>query len=58
MMYTCNQKTRFGTSQIKNWIDSGYLKVHYPTFYYLELDKQKENNEAVTHSSAGIFLHV
>ena len=56
LTYTCNEKTHVGTSPIKNWIYSGYWKINYPTFYYLRLDEQKEINEAVTHSSAGVLI--
>ena len=36
-----HQKTHFGTSPIKNWIDSGDFKMHYPDFYDIELYEQK-----------------
>ena len=35
LAYTCNQKTRFGTSPIKNLMDSGDCKMHYPYFMIL-----------------------
>ena len=36
LSYTCNQRTRFGTYFIKNWIYVDW-KMHYSGFYYLEL---------------------
>ena len=35
---SCNQKTHFGTSPIKNWIYSGEWKMNYPNIYNIELN--------------------
>ena len=51
-------KTHFGTSPIKNWIDGIEWKSHFPNFYDLELDEQKEIEHAVLESSAGLLLRI
>ena len=51
-------KTHFGTSPIKNWIDSIKWKRHFPNFYDLELDEQKEIEHAILESSAGLLLRI
>ena len=51
-------KTRFGTAPIKNWIDSGHWKRHYPNFHVLSLNEQKEIEEALLSSAGGLFLRI
>ena len=57
LTFTCNQKYHFGTSEIKNWIDSNEWKKHYPDFYLLGFDEQQEIENAITDASAGLLLH-
>eukprot|EP00957_Ditylum_brightwellii_P189518 14425337-Ditylum_brightwellii.AAC.1 len=52
LMYTCNQRTHFGTAPIKTWIYDGLWKKHYPGFNNLEPDEKKEIEEAMVESSA------
>ena len=42
LTYTCNQKNHFGTDSVKNWIDGGGWKKHFPRFKDLEDDKKKK----------------
>ena len=56
LTFTCNQKHRFGTSNIKNWVDGDEWKSHYPNFYQLELDEQKQIADAIIEASAGLLL--
>lgn len=58
LTFTCNMKTHFGTAPIKEWIDSGEWKQHFPGFYELEKDEQNEIEDALKASAASIFLRV
>ena len=50
--------THFGTSPIKNLVESGKWKNDYPNPYNLKLDEQKEIEKSVLNSSVGLLLHV
>lgn len=56
--YTCNMKSHFGTAPIKNWIDSGEWKNHYPSFELLDSEEKKEIYKAILHSSAALLLRI
>ena len=45
--YTCNQRDHFGTAPINRWTDSGEWKKHCPGYDELEVDDQKEIEQAV-----------
>ena len=57
LTFTCNQATHFGVQVIKNWIDSGEWKKHYPNWNKLKKHEQEEVVNAVIQSSAGLLLH-
>ena len=56
LTFTCNQKTHFGVSPIRNWIDSGRWKNFYNNFYILDDDEQLEITTSLFQSSAALML--
>ena len=58
MTFTCNQKNHFGTAPIKNWMDDGGWKDHYPGFKELTIVEQAEIERAVLQSSCGLMMRV
>ena len=58
LTYTCNMKTHFGTAPVKKWIDGEEWKNNFPGYHDLELDEQKEINNALLQSSAGLLLRI
>ena len=58
LTFTCNQSKHFGVQKIKNWIDSGLWKNHFPKWNSLRRCKQEEIELAVTQSAAGLLLRL
>ena len=56
LTFTCNQKTHFGVSPLRNWIDSGRWKNFYNNFYILDDDEQLEITASLFQSSAVLML--
>lgn len=58
LTYTGNQKKHFGTAPLKNWIDDGSWKDHFPNFYVLHPDEQEEIENAIIQASTGLLLRI
>jgi len=56
LTFTCNQKKHFGVKKIRNWIDSGDWKQHFPCYVEYTIDGQKEINTAIEQSAASLLL--
>ena len=56
LTFTCNQKKHFGIKKIRNWIDSGDWKQHFPRYIEYTIDGQKEINTAIEQSAASLLL--
>lgn len=58
LTFTCNQKKHFGTSVIRDWLDSEEWKKHYEGFYSLPTHQQEEIERAMIQSAQGLLLRV
>lgn len=56
LTFTCNQKKHFGTSIIKEWIDSNNWKDEYPDYENMSNAHQNEIESALNQSSQGLLL--
>ena len=53
--FACNQKKTFGTSRVKNWVDSKVWNKLFPDYNPLSIIEQNEISEAVCQASGGFL---
>lgn len=56
LTFTCNQKKHFGTSPIKNWVDSEAWIPFFPDYDQIPTSDRKEIKEAVLQASGVLLL--